>query len=90
MVLRIERVSHGQVTTLRLSGRLQSEHLEQLRSQIHASSQKVIMDLDEVKLIDRDVVRFLGTCESNGIELSQCPLYIREWIDREKASQQDS
>jgi hypothetical protein len=90
MVLRIERVSHGQVTTLRLSGRLQSEHVEQLRSQIDASSQKVIMDLDEVKLIDRDVVRFLGTCETNGIELSQCPLFIREWIDREKAKGGDS
>jgi len=90
MVLRIERVSHGQVTTLRLSGRLQSEDVEQLRTQIAAGSPKVIMDLNEVKLIDRDVVRFLGTCETNGIELSQCPLYIREWIDREKASLEDS
>jgi hypothetical protein len=89
MVLRIERVSLGQVVALRLSGRLQSEHVEQLKAQIDASSQKVILDLDEVRLVDRDVVRFLEICETNGIELSHCPRYIREWIDREKASRAD-
>ena len=89
MVLRIERVSHGQVVALRLSGRLRSEHVEQLKTQINASSQKVVLDLDEVRLVDRDVVRFLQTCEANGIELSHCPRYIREWIDREKASRAD-
>jgi len=29
-------------------------------------------------------VRFLALCESNGIELRNCPLYMREWIFREK------
>jgi hypothetical protein len=29
-------------------------------------------------------VRFLGRCESNGIELRNCPLYVQEWILREK------
>ena len=32
MVLRIEKVSHEQIVILRLSGRLQSEHLEELKA----------------------------------------------------------
>ena len=86
MVLRIESVSDGQVMILRLSGRLQSEHVEQLKEQIENSTMSVILDLGEVKLVDREAVRFLGTCESNGVQLSQCSPYIRDWIDRERAS----
>jgi hypothetical protein len=37
-----------------------------------------------VRLVDRAAVYFLGLCELNGIELLNCPLYIREWILREK------
>lgn len=90
MVLRIERVSGGPLMILRLSGRLQSEHVVQLKAQIEGSAQRVILDLEEVKLVDRDVVRFLGLCEANGVELSQCSPYIRDWIDRERATQGDS
>jgi len=72
MVLRIEKVSDGPFMILRLSGRLQSEHVVQLKAQIEGSTQRVILDLDEVKLADRDVVRFFGLCEANGVELSQC------------------
>jgi anti-anti-sigma regulatory factor len=90
MVLRIEKVSDGPLMILRLSGRLQSEHVDQLRAQIEGSKQRVMLDLEEVKLVDRDVVRFLGLCEANGAELSQCSAYIRDWIDRERASQGDS
>jgi anti-anti-sigma regulatory factor len=90
MVLKIERVSHGQVKTLRLSGRLQSEHVEQLKEQIEGSTQRVVLDLEEVKLVDRDAVCFLAACEVNGIELTQCSLYIRDWIARERAGRGDS
>ena len=90
MVLRIERVSHGQVKILRLSGRLQSEHVEQLKAQIEGSTQRVVLDLEEVKLVDRDAVGFLAACEANGVELSQCSLYIRDWIARERAGRGDS
>jgi len=40
--------------------------------------------LGEVRLADRDAVRFLRDCEADGMKLQNCPLYIREWIDREK------
>ena len=84
MVLRIESVSDGRIVVLRLSGRLQAEQVEQLKEQIEKSTMRVILDLSEVKLVDRDAVRFLGTCETNGVQLNQCSPYIRDWIDRER------
>ena len=86
MVFRIERVSRKQLTILRLSGRLQSEHVEELKAQIDAQAQRIVLDLEGVRLVDQDSVCFLADCETNGVELSHCSSYIRDWIGREKAS----
>ena len=86
MSLRIEKVSDGRLAILRLSGRLQSEQLQELRACMKGITESVMLDLDEVKLVDRDAVRFLAACEAEGVQLSQCSPYIREWINREKAS----
>jgi len=87
MVLRIQKVSDGQLVILRLSGRVRSDDVDQLKEQIEGNSNRVLLDLAEVKLVDRDVVLFLADCEAKGVQLSQCPPYIREWIDRERATQ---
>ena len=39
----------------------------------------------DVSLIDREAVTVLAFSEGNGIGLRNCPAYIREWIDRERA-----
>lgn len=83
-MLRIDKCSDGQATILRLSGRIQSEHLQELREQIESCIQRTALNLEEVTIVDRAAVRFLGLCETNGIELLNCPLYIQEWILREK------
>jgi anti-anti-sigma regulatory factor len=83
-MLRIEKRSEGHAVLLQISGRIQSEQLHALRQQIESCRRKTVLNLDEVQLVDRSVVRFLGDCESNGIELVDCPLYIREWILGEK------
>jgi hypothetical protein len=36
----------------------------------------MIIEMEEVILVDREVVQFMGS----GIELRNCPLYIREGI----------
>jgi hypothetical protein len=36
--------------------------------------------------VNLEVVRFLGTSESQGVQLLNCPAYIRQWIDREKVT----
>ena len=86
MTLRIERVSEARLVTLRLSGRLQSENLEELKGHIEGLAPKVVLDLEEIKLVDWEAVCFLAMCEANGIQLSKCSPYVREWINREKTS----
>jgi len=44
-----------------------------------------ILDLSEVTLVDLEVVRFLISLEDEGAELFQCPLYVCEWMLRERA-----
>jgi hypothetical protein len=38
------------------------------------------LDLKDVVLVDRDAIRFLRACDSDGVTLRNCPPYIREWI----------
>ena len=46
--------------------------------------QRIVLDLSERILVDQDAVRFLERCETNGVELRNCPVYVREWITRER------
>ena len=89
MVLRIEKVSREQLTILRLSGRIQSEHVAELKAQMGDITQKIALDLADVKLIDRDAVCFLAACEADGVELRQCSPYIRDWIGRERCHREE-
>ncbi|MFZ0589304.1 MAG: hypothetical protein WAM39_02360 [Bryobacteraceae bacterium] len=84
-MFKIESGSDGPEAILRLSGRIESEHLEELKSQIEIRGHGIVLDLKEVRLVDRDVVQFLVLCESKGIKLRHCAPYIREWILREKS-----
>jgi hypothetical protein len=84
-MLRIEKVCRGCVTSLRLSGRIQSDHIASVQSAMRNCCKRKVLDLSEVTLVDLGVVRFLISCEDEGIEVVQCPPYIREWILRERA-----
>jgi len=83
VTLKIEKLAGEHGTTLKLIGRIRAEHLAELRGQIAASAPSVL-ELGEVSLVDADAVRFLGSCESDGIQLLNCSAYIREWIVRER------
>jgi hypothetical protein len=88
MTLRIEKDSDGQTTTLRLIGRMRREHIEELKAQIKAGGPSVTFDLNEVSLVDLDVIRFLATCQTEGISLVHCRRYISTWITKERFSGQ--
>jgi len=85
MTLRIERSSARGHTTIRLIGRMQAEHVTEVQTQIEASGPTVTLDLEDVRLVDVQVVRFLGACETRGIELRNGSPYIRDWIAKERA-----
>ena len=84
MTLKIEKYWDGNRTIIRLIGRMQAEHLEELEKQIRESGPAITLDLEEVTLVDVEVVRFLGTCETRGTTLHNCSPYIREWIGKER------
>jgi hypothetical protein len=85
MSLRIERVSAGPATTIRLIGRIRAEYLDELKAQIKDTEARLALDLEEVSLVDVDTVRFLGTCQAQGISLVHCSPYINDWITKERA-----
>src|SRR5262249_8297987 len=80
-MLRIKSTTDGE-TVFTVSGRIHSENLAELSNLIDAAAagRGMVLDLKELILVDRDAVRFLKRCESNGIELRNCSAYIREWI----------
>ena len=86
VTLKIEKIPGDDRTTIKLIGRIRAEHLDELRAQIAASVAKIELELGEVSLVDADAIRFLITCETEGIQLLNCSAYIREWIVREQES----
>jgi anti-anti-sigma regulatory factor len=85
MTCRIDRRSAKKGLLLQISGRLASEDLNVVRTALDGH-RVVIIELSEVDLIDLDAVRLLAQAEADGIELKNCPAYIREWISKERTS----
>ena len=83
-MLRIQRKANAKVIFI-LSGRIEAEDIDELRRlfELEDASRKIALDLRDVTLVDRDGVKFLAVCEVNGVQLENCPAYIREWIGRE-------
>jgi hypothetical protein len=88
MTLRITTGSDGQRRTLRLSGRIRSTDIENIREEMKGKAERIVLDLEEVTLVDLDVIRFLGITEAEGVELVNCSPYIRDWIFRERISEE--
>jgi len=85
MSCKIERLaSAGNTVVLRVCGRVEMEHVSTIRELIECEKSAAALDLTEVTLVDRDVVPFLAACERMGIELKNCPRFLREWIAKEK------
>ena len=87
-MLRIEKGSKGCEATLRLSGRIESDRIACIHAAMTDGCAPKILDLSEVTLVDVAAVQFLMTCEDRGVELLQCPAYVREWILREREETQ--
>jgi hypothetical protein len=83
--------SNGCVT-LALAGSVKEEVLPEIGRLIangehdHA---RVMLDLSEVTLIDRVAARFFAEQLERGVELVDCPGYLRAWILREVRHEQN-
>lgn len=83
MAFRIDRLRAEKGPVFRISGRITQDDVDVLRAAIDRERGAVTIDLGEVGVVDRDVVTLLALSEARGVELRNCPPYIREWIARE-------
>ena len=84
-MLKITKTANGEVV-FSLSGRMDAENVGELEKLLsaEASEHGTALNLKDLRLVDQDVVSFLRRCEADGIQLRNCPPYIREWIDGER------
>ena len=87
MAFRIETAARGRLTIFALSGRIEKLAIEELRKLLEGQEEwnEIVLDLKEVRLVDREVVHFFIGCETDGVTLENCTPDIREWMEREKA-----
>ena|ERR1700719_2937759 len=86
MAFRIETAARGRFTVFILSGRIEKQAIAELRRLFEGQTdyRDMILDLKDVGVIDRDVMRFFVRCEADGVTLENCASYIREWMERER------
>ena len=83
-MLKIRRSEDNGHAIFALSGRIEEKHVPELQELLdtEAKPTEVTLDMTEVKLVDREAIRFLAACKARGIELKDCPSYIRTWIEQ--------
>ena len=86
MTFRIETTARGRFTVFGLSGRISTPAIAELQRlfELQTDYHRIVLDLKDVTVIDRDVMRFFLRCEADGVKLENCAPYIREWMEREK------
>jgi hypothetical protein len=86
MTFRIETAARGRVTVFTLCGRIEKQAIAELRRlfQFQTDYHEIVLDLKDVGVVDREVMRFFMSCEADGVKLENCTPYIREWMEREK------
>ena len=88
MSCKFERVlTPNGFVVVRVSGRLDGPHVEVLEELTEKKTTKkgeLALYLADVTLVSLDAVRVLGRAEANGVEVRNCPAYVREWISRER------
>jgi hypothetical protein len=92
MTLRIQRSVEDEQLVFTITGRIQAEHVSALLALLRSESSAhgIVLDLEQVKLVDRDAVLFLWLSETRGAKLRNCPAYIREWINQERNARRNS
>jgi anti-anti-sigma regulatory factor len=80
------QISANEQVVFKLSGRMDAESIAELETllRLEVNGRRIVLDLKDVTLVNRDAVSFLERCEADSITLKNCPAYIREWITRQR------
>ena len=85
MSCKIERLAMQGIVVFRVSGHFQSEHVNTVQELIVRERGQLGFDLEELTLVDREAVSYLALCELQGVELKNCPPFLRDWVTNEKS-----
>lgn len=86
-MLKIRRSEDHGVAIFAVSGRIEEADLPELGKLLEGeTAPKIVLDLEEIKIVSRQVVGFLTACEAQGIGLKNCPEYVREWMGTRRKS----
>jgi hypothetical protein len=81
-MLKIVRSANADFVLFTFSGYIDTEHIAELQAAFDGETLPIVLDLLEVKRVDREVVADLARWNTNGIKFENCPAYLREWIAR--------
>jgi anti-anti-sigma regulatory factor len=86
MTCKIDRVlTPDGFIVLRVTGRIDcayAEVLQELTENEKTAKGRLALDLTEVTVVSLEAVKAFAVAEANGIELRNCPAYVREWISQ--------
>ena len=75
--------SQSNSLTLAVAGKVNADSLAEIGRFIESgrrNRQQVVLDLSEVTLLDRAAARFFEETLKRGVEVVNCPTYIKHWI----------
>jgi len=81
-MLKIVRSANTDFVRFTLSGYIDTEHFAELQTTFDGEALPIVLDLGEVKRVDRELVADLARWNADGIKFENCPAYLREWIAR--------
>lgn len=83
-MLKIGRSNDQGHAVFALSGRIEEQDVPELQKllDVDGDASDITLDLQELRLVDRQVIGFLASCEARGIKLKNCPSYVREWMGK--------
>ena len=89
MTYRIQRSTRAGAILFTLSGEMVSSHVKLLQELLATEGDsRILLDLEDVTFANREAVKFLAHAESAGIQILNCPDYVRRWIVTEKGDPQ--
>lgn len=86
MTFRIHRSAGPDTIVFTLSGDLNTEDADRVLGDTLSSEtdDRIVLDLRDVTLVDRETVQFLARMEGRGIRIVNFPDYVRSWIAAER------
>ena len=85
MAFRIHTTVNEESVTFAVSGRLDVDGITELKRLLeeYPEGHRLVLDLKDVRLVDRLAIRSLAAFEGNGVRLVNCPAFVRDWIRRD-------